>query len=191
MFPRRPFTCSLITSLCLTACAVNAPKSELNVNAIGASCPVPASLSSTVSAQLRPISDAELLAKATGTANAGKLCTGQVFEAQTDSAITLFRAWNSSNPNSRLGQWWAFTPPSGKIADFRKEYGVCYQWSPLDKLSQCKLKPGSKLVIGAGQSVTCSEYLNYPASPTIQVFIENATEAVSDCQDFSAEFNWK
>jgi hypothetical protein len=131
------------------------------------------------------------LAKALGQPDKGGLCSGQVFQAKADASVVLFRAWNSTNPNSRLGAWWAAEKPEGKVADYRRDYEICYQWSPLDMLVQCRLKPGTRVVFGPGQSASCSQYLNYPASPKPQVFIDHAASALSDCADAVGVFSWQ
>lgn len=138
-----------------------------------------------------PILDNTLLQSALGLPGEGKLCQGSVFQVKADALATLYRAWNSTNENSRFGQWWAFSQPEGKIANYRSDYEICYQWSPLDKMTQCTLKAGSKVVIGTGQSVRCSEYLNYSASSELQVFITDAESVSNSCQDFDGLFQWE
>jgi hypothetical protein len=58
-------------------------------------------------------------------------------------------------------------------------------------LVQCKLKPGTKLVIGPGQSMECSQYLTYAASARQQVFIDHAESALSDCTNAFGVFGWQ
>ncbi len=137
------------------------------------------------------IEDKQLLNKALGLTNEGKLCQGKVYKSKPDTQITIFRAWNSTNPNSKFGKWWAFREPAGKISAYRSEYEICYQWSPLDKLVRCTLKPGVKVVAGTGQSAECSEYLTYPVSDKLQIYIDDASMSVTDCSIFDGEFNWK
>lgn len=136
------------------------------------------------------VSDPELLAQSIGDANEGKLCQGKVYVANKNAQVLLFRAWNSTNETSELGNWWALKSPRGQISQYRSDYQICYQWSPLDKLTLCSLKAGAKVVIGTGQSATCSEYLNYPTSAKKQVYIANADADMFDCSSYNAEFNW-
>jgi hypothetical protein len=75
-------------------------------------------------------------------------------------------------------------------AVYRKDYEICYQWSPIDKMSQCTLKAGTKVVIGTGQSAKCSGYLIDEVSAKKQVFIDNADEAIGPCKTFDASFDW-
>ena len=56
--------------------------------------------------QFQPVQDSELLAQALGEPLKGKLCQGTVYES-TDE-VTVYRAWNSTNPHSEFGQWWSF-----------------------------------------------------------------------------------
>ena len=137
------------------------------------------------------IEDQQLLNGAIGSPNKGKLCQGQVYKSNEDTQITVFRAWNSTNPDSKFGEWWAFHQPTGKISEYRSEYEICYQWSPLDKLVSCTLKPGVKVVVGTGQSAKCSKYLTYPISEKQQIFIEDAPTSVTNCTMFEGEFSWK
>lgn len=137
------------------------------------------------------IEDPQLLAQALGEPEKGGLCQGQVYQSNADAEVVIYRAWNSTNPHSQFGQWWAFDQPSGKVAMYRSDYEICYQWSPLDKLVRCTLKPGSTVVVGNGQSAKCSEYLSYPASEKQQVFIQNADDLVTECSVFDAMMSWQ
>ena len=135
------------------------------------------------------IDDNALLAEAIGEPLQGKLCQGQVY--QSTAEVTLYRAFNSTNPHSRLGQWWAYDRPSGLTAQYRKDFEICYQWSPLDKLVQCQLQAGSKVVIGNGQSAQCSQYLTYPVSKKQQVFLADAANAVVNCEESDSVLYWQ
>jgi hypothetical protein len=138
-----------------------------------------------------PVEDKSLLNLALGKPNEGKLCWGQVYQSKEDSKVTVYRAWNSTNPNSKMGNWWAFQKPNGKVSLYRYEYEICYQWSPLDKLDCCTLKPGVKIVVGTGQSAKCSQYLTYPTSEQKQIYIKDASESVIDCTVYDLIFNWQ
>ena len=136
------------------------------------------------------IEDQQLLDSVIGGPNQGMLCQGKVYKAKNNIDITLYRAWNSTNPKSRLGKWWAFTRPSNEVAQYRQDYEICYQWSALDKLTHCSLKAGAEIVVGNGQSAFCSGFLTYPASAAQQVYIKDAS-LVFDCSDYDAIFSWK
>lgn len=135
--------------------------------------------------------DPQLLAESLGSPDQGKLCQGKVYTLKKDKTITIYRAWNSTNPNSRFGQWWSFSKPSGKVAQYRTDYEICYQWSPLDKLVECRLKSGSEIVVGTGQSASCSQYLQYPTSESLQIYLKNADDNLSSCNDYDALLDWQ
>jgi len=149
------------------------------------------SLPEELAAQFDPVEDTQLLSKALGRPEKGMLCQGKVYKSKKDSQLTVFRAWNSTNPNSEYGNWWAFGKPAGKIADYRSEYEICYQWSPLDKLASCTLKPETKIVVGTGQSAKCSKYLTYQISDKQQIYIDDASASLTNCAVFDGVFSWK
>lgn len=137
------------------------------------------------------VQDPALLADALAEPGKGKLCQGRVYQSKPGTSVTIYRAWNSTNPHSKSSKWWAFYQPAGDIEAYRADYEICYQWSPLDKMSQCHLKPGTKIVVGTGQSAVCSEYLTYPVSNKQQVFMTGGEDALSDCQDFTGVMSWR
>jgi len=146
-------------------------------------------VSEALSHSFEPVQDDALLTQSIGEPLKGKLCQGKVYKSTTE--VTVYRAWNSTNPQSQFGQWWALKKPAGLIANYRKDYEICYQWSPLDKMAKCTLKAGTKVVIGNGQSATCSAYLTYPVSPEQQVFLLDAVDRVGDCQVFDGVMEWR
>ena len=141
--------------------------------------------------KFEPVTDEPLLNMALGSPTEGRLCKGQVYQSKKNSRMTIYRAWNSTNPNSKMGNWWAFQKPGGKVSLYRSEYEICYQWSPLDMLVSCTLKPGVKIVIGTGQSAKCSAYLTYPVSDRQQIYLDDASISVSTCTIYDGEFSWK
>ncbi|MFC3031640.1 hypothetical protein ACFOEE_03760 [Pseudoalteromonas fenneropenaei] len=184
----------IIAALALSGCASQVMPSDTSTATNAASvtaneCIGSVLLPPELASQFVAIDDPELLNSALGQSEQGKLCQGQVYLAQQN--VTLFRAWNSTNPKSRLGQWWAFTRPAGSIADYRSQYEICYQWSPLDKMLSCELKAGSKVVVGNGQSAKCSDYLTYPVSATQQVYLADAANSVANCTDFIGVMSWE
>lgn len=158
---------------------------------LAASCLGSASLPHNFENKFEAIDNRQLLNEALGGTDEGKLCQGQVYRSKEASQVTVFRAWNSANPNSEFGNWWAFEKPSGEIAKYRSDYEICYQWSSIDKLVSCTLKPGTIVVVGTGQSAICSDYLNYPVSVKQQIYIDQASTSLSDCTAYSGEFSWK
>jgi len=148
-------------------------------------------LPENIANKFQAIEDEILLNKTLGAPQKGALCQGQVYKSKKGSEIIIYRAWNSTNPNSKLGKWWAFEKPSGEISKYRSDYEICYQWSPLDKLVSCTLKADTKIVVGTGQSAECSQYLAYPTSDEQQIYIDDAANSLVDCTTFNGEFSWK
>ncbi|MGR8929803.1 MAG: hypothetical protein ACU836_04115 [Gammaproteobacteria bacterium] len=176
-----------LVAMSLSACSSTPVKETHATN----SCIGTSSLPPEIENLFIEVKDDELLSKALGKPNEGRLCQGRVYESKEGTELTLFRAWNSTNPNSQYGNWWAFEMPAGKISNYRIDYEICYQWSPLDSLETCMLKPGTKLVIGTGQSTKCSEYLSYSISNKQQIFIDDAKSALVNCYSSDGEFSWK
>ncbi|MCE9687336.1 hypothetical protein LZP73_14165 [Shewanella sp. AS16] len=154
-------------------------------------CPGTTALPPALADKFIPIEDPELLAQSLGETDQGKLCQGQVYRVKEDTEIPLYRAWNSTNPNSKMGNWWAFSVPAGSSSQYRQQYEICYQWSPLDRMSSCTLKANTKVVVGTGQSATCSEYLTYPTSVEQQIYIDQADTALEECNTFTGHFDWQ
>ena len=77
------------------------------------------------------------------------------------------------------------------MSRYRSDYEICYQWSPLDKMTHCLLKADVKIVVGTGQSAECSEYLTYSASAEKQIYIDDATGSLINCKTYDAVFSWK
>ena len=184
---------TLFSVLILTVygCSTYQLESEVNNSEANQVCVGNTKLPDDIASNFEPIEDASLLKEALGSPKKGKLCQGQAYISKESENIIVFRAWNSTNKNSKFGKWWAFTKPTGKISIYRSEYEICYQWSPLDKLVSCTLIPNTKVIVGNGQSAQCSEYLTYQVSDTQQIYIENASLSLTNCKVFDGEFSWK
>ena len=117
------------------------------------------------------ISDAALLASAIGAPLASALCKGKVF--QTTKPMTVYRVWDASKSYTMYGKWWTFDLPKGPRDMYRVKNDICPEWSPLDKLSSCTIKVGSKIVVGPSQSAKCADGSVLPASAANQVYIPN------------------
>ncbi|WP_028864042.1 hypothetical protein [Psychromonas aquimarina] len=183
----------LVSLLVITVygCASHPLEKEQQSTGAEQLCSGSSNLPESFADKFESIEDAQLLSEALGRPDKGKLCQGQVYASKKGIQITIYRAWNSTNPNSKFGKWWAFQKPSGEIAEYRADYEICYQWSPLDKLVNCTLKPGTKVVVGTGQSAECSAYLTYPVSAKQQIYIDDASISVSNCTTYNGEFSWK
>ena len=185
---------NILTTVCfftILGCAHNEIATTDSVIENNVSCLGEVSLPEGISDNFNLVNDETLLNQALGEPEKGKLCQGQVYKSKDDTQITIYRAWNSTNPGSKFGSWWAFDKPAGKTSQYRLDYEICYQWSPLDKMVSCTLKSNTKIVVGTGQSAKCSEYLTYPMSSEQQVYIEDAQNSVTNCSVFDDEFNWQ
>lgn len=120
---------------------------------------------------LRPIDDDALLQAAAGAPGMGKLCSGKVFVAE--QPVTVYRVWDRAKAYTAYGSWWSFSQPQGPRERYRREEDICPEWSPLDVMSSCTLKIGTRIVVGPGQSVNCANQLNFPPSAENQVYIPN------------------
>ena len=191
----------LLSAFLLSACAVPVTKNTDTPtgksSAIASTNPMQAStclgtvaLPPEMKDLFEPVEDKTLLSLALGQPEKGGLCQGKVYQAKTTIDLTLFRSWNSTNTGSRIGKWWSLNKPTGEVSKYRHNYEICYQWSPLDKLTQCKLKAGAVIVLGTGQSAFCSDYLSYPVSGVQQIYIDDPA-SVAICHDSNANFLWQ
>jgi hypothetical protein len=130
------------------------------------------------------IKDDALMAKALGESGKGGVCSAQVFLATSPGVV--YRVYDGEKGASNYGKWWAFERPTGPREAYRAEYGICEEWSGLDRLIACEVKVGSEVVVGTTQSVSCKT-TSYPKTDHIQVFIPNdrASEylAVENCTE--------
>lgn len=177
--------------LVVSGCAMNAEKPSVGAVSEADYCLGSTDLPKNLAPYFDEVDDPELLASTIGEPDKGMLCQGKVYQAKEDTDVPVYRAWNSTNPNSQFGNWWAFDKPRGLTATYREDYEICYQWSPLDKLVSCTLRAGSKVVVGNGQSATCSQYLTYNKSAAQQVYIQNSEQDTLHCDVKDAEFSWK
>jgi hypothetical protein len=128
-------------------------------------------------------------------ASYGGLCDGQVFVAQ--EPVRLYRIFTASYESytphraAPLGPYWTLRPPTGSASEFRTTYEVCAEWNDLDSLNDCTLDVGAKVVMGPGQSVTCSDGTAYAASAANQVLVIKGPDGafpVSDCHASSMKW---
>ena len=180
-----------VSTLILFGCTHYQVESEVQQVDNGDLCLGGSALPEKMVGEFDQIDDETLLNKTLGNSKKGKLCQGQVYKSKKDSQIVIYRAWNSTNPNSKFGKWWAFQKPAGDISKYRSDYEICYQWSPLDKLVSCTLKADTKVVVGTGQSAECSEFLTYPVSSKQQIYIDDAGNSLTNCTIFQGEFSRK
>ena len=132
---------------------------------------------------------AVLLERAQMPSGKGGLCAAKVFAVT--APVTLYRVFDSARPHTKFGAWWSLKPPGGSREDYRVANAICPEWSPLDRVVSCELRPGTQLVLGTTQSAECRGGLAYAPSPELQVYVPNDVRVgvihVGNC---SAETPW-
>lgn len=114
--------------------------------------------------------DDALLASALGPPGKGAMCTGEVFQAV--KPVTVYRVFDAAKSYTLYGRWWSFDLPVGPRDQYQYVNDICPEWSPLDVVSSCTIKVGTKVVIGPTQSAQCIGSL-IPASAVNTVYIPN------------------
>ncbi|MFO0630270.1 MAG: hypothetical protein U0325_32235 [Polyangiales bacterium] len=136
----------------------------------------------------RAIADDALRARAVGAATEGKLCAATVYEATRP--IPVWRVWQRDREHTRRGRWWSLARPQGTRDAFRASAVVCAEWSALNALVRCEIRAGERFALGPGQSARCEGGAVLPASPALQVYVENDGRAdrflVENCEDLGA-----
>ncbi len=167
--------------IAITSCSI-ASKESINNKCLGNTAP-PASLTDS----LRPIENYKLTDSTIGLPLNGKLCQAQAYQAP--KSFWVYRAWNSSKPMSKIGNWWTFSKPETSKKDYRSKYEICKKWSSLDMLVRCKVKKGVKIIIGTGQSEQCAR-TTYPVSPAKQIYIsiDELNNQLTNCSTWTAQW---
>lgn len=120
---------------------------------------------------LAPVANPALLAQARFASGKGGTCTAQAFSVT--APVVLYRVFDSSRPYSRLGSWWSLTRPVGPRDAYRAAYAICPEWSGLDRVVSCEVRPGTEVVVGTTQSATCADGSTLPRTAELQVFVPN------------------
>lgn len=103
------------------------------------------------------------------------------YENTSQEPIVLWRVYNTSYPQSAMGRWWSLDDPTKSSKDeYRQANAICPEWSPLDGIAKCELRPGGDFVIGHTDAVRCKT-VNYLASDTLQIFLVNPLEDLYNC----------
>ncbi|HEX5057555.1 MAG TPA: hypothetical protein VFX02_13795 [Gammaproteobacteria bacterium] len=111
----------------------------------------------------------ELTSSALGLDDKGGVCAAIAFTAI--EPVQVYRVYDSKSGNP-YGRWWSLKRPRQSREQYRASYAICPEWSALDRLISCRLKPGSRIVLGTTQSMQCKDTA-YPKSSDIQVYIPN------------------
>lgn len=174
------FVLFLLLSACSSAPVTELP--EVGLDGVACAGPVPATLQG-----LTGIMNDRLTSAALAASDKGGICNARVFSAA--EPVRVYRVYDSAKGNSTFGRWWSLSRPQGPREQYRAAYAICPEWSGLDRLISCQLKPGAELVLGTTQSVQCNE-THYPKSIDLQVYIPNdwqtKTAYVDNCVEEGA-----
>jgi len=118
------------------------------------------------------VSDSEaLLVRARGASGKGGTCDGKVYAAS--APVKLYRVYDASKGYTKRGSWWALEKPSGTRESYRANYAICPEWSAVDALVECEIRPGTQVVIGSTQSAVCADQTELPKTAALQVYVAN------------------
>ena len=116
-----------------------------------------------------------LLAMARLPSDKGGVCEAKVLAVT--APVVLYRVFDADKPYTQWGGWWSLQPPAGTKEQYRADNAICPEWSPLNKVVSCQVRPGSQLVIGTTQSAQCADGSIYPKTAQTQVFVPNDSRA--------------
>ena len=78
-------------------------------------CPGNTDLPVALADQFEAVEDTALLLKmALAQLKKGKLCQGKVYKSKANRPVSVYRAWNSTNPKSKMGPLVGIHKPDGK-----------------------------------------------------------------------------
>ena len=116
-----------------------------------------------------------LVAKARMTSGKGGVCAAKVFAAT--KPVVLYRVFDSSKPYTKYGSWWSLNPPGSSRAEYRAANAICPEWSKLDRVVSCEVRPGTQVVLGTTQSAECADGSAYGKTSQTQVLVANDGKA--------------
>jgi len=155
--------------IALSACSTvqtSSPSPEVGID--GAAC-VGRTIQSAPG--LAETSNEALVRQARLATDKGGVCAARVF-AVTEPTV-LYRVFDSADRYSKFGRWWSLSRPSGTREEYRAAYAICPEWSNLDRVVSCEVKPGSVIVIGTTQSAACKDGTMYSKTENSQVYVPN------------------
>lgn len=115
--------------------------------------------------------NAPLMAQAQRPSGGGYLCSAKSFAVT--QPVRLYRLIDSTQPYSKLGSFWSFDRPTGTREDYRARFAICKQWSQLDRLIACDVRPGTVIVVGTTQSADCDQDFTHSKTAANQAFVPN------------------
>lgn len=164
-----PQSIAIAVFLALSGCSTLAPEASRETRGVdGVAC-----LGSVApgSAGLSESGSAVLLERAQMPSGKGGVCAAKVFSVT--APVTLYRVFDSSKPYTKYGGWWSLRAPGGSKEDYRVANAICPEWSNLDRLVSCEVRPGTQLVLGTTQSAECGGGVAYAKTAEIQVYVPN------------------
>jgi hypothetical protein len=169
MVRARPTVCGFVAAIAAAACSVlpmpkPADEAPSHAGIDGVAC---VGNVAALPAGLTEQPDEGLLREAQGASGKGNICFGRVFVVR--ESVQVHRLWEEQRQNMH-GQWWTFTVPQGSRESYREAHAICRSWNALDRAVSCTLKPGTRIVVGPGQSADCEEK-TYPKSAVNQVYV--------------------
>ena len=87
--------------------------------------------------------------------------------------MRLYRLIDTAQPYSKLRGFWSIDRPTGTRDDYRTRFAICKQWSQLDRLIACDVRPGILIVVGTTQNANCGQDFSYGKTAANQVFVAN------------------
>jgi hypothetical protein len=112
-----------------------------------------------------------LVSKARLPTGQGGVCSATVYAVT--APVVLYRVFDSRQPHTKFGGWWSMKRPGSSQAEYRAANAICPEWSQLDRLVSCELRPGSQVVLGTTQSAACADGTLYAKADATQVFVAN------------------
>lgn len=116
-------------------------------------------------------SNPSLSVKAQMPTGKGGVCAAKVFAVT--APVVLYRVFDASKPYTKFGGWWSLKHPGNSRAEYRAENAICPEWSNLDRLVTCEIRPGTQVVLGTTQSALCADGSLFSKTAAIQVFVPN------------------
>jgi len=162
-------TTAVFLSLAISGCASlpnKSSSSDIGIDGVACAGTIASSLSGLIEA-----SNSSLQNKAQFETGKGGVCSARVFSAT--GPVVLYRVFEAGNPRSKFGSWWSLKRPVGSRDDYRAANAICKEWSNLDRLISCELRPGSQIVVGTTQSAVCNDGATYPKTAEYQVYVPN------------------
>ncbi len=105
----------------------------------------------------------------------GGVCAAKVFAVT--APVVLYRVFDSARPYTKYGGWWSMSRPGTSKTDYRAANAICPEWSNLDRVVACEVRPGTQIVLGTTQSAVCADGSTYAQTAQTQVFVANDGKA--------------